>query len=186
MKILITERQYNHLTEVFGLGKTPKPNNFDVVAATLIGEAGGEPNPIKSMKAVLSVLFNRAKIKNTKMAVQALAPMQFSMWNGIGNNNKKINEKIAELKKHPQWNNAMTLVKNPKDITHGATHYYVFQGSSRVNPDWKDNLQSTLFPAIKNPDQSSKLCTACKAKKFCKNVNCFLKIGNHLFGKTAF
>lgn len=186
MKIIISENQYKHLQEVFGLGKTPTPSRFDIVAATLIGEAGGEPDPIKSMKAVLSVLYNRAKLKGTKMADQALAPKQFSMWNNIGNSNKKINQKIAELKKHPQWNNAMSLVKNPKDITHGATHYYVFRGASRVNPDWKGNLQSTLFPAIKNPDKSSKFCTACKEKKFCKNVNCFLKIGDHLFGKTAF
>jgi hypothetical protein len=185
MKILITESQFNLLNEFFGSRK-PKYTNFDVVAATLIGEAGGEPNPIKSMKAVLSVLLNRSKIKGTKMAVQALAPLQFSMWNGINNDPKKISAKIEELKEHSQWNNAMNLVKSPVDITHGATHYYVFKGPSAVNPDWKTNLKSTLYPAIKNPDNKSKLCTACKQKKFCKHIECFLKIGNHLFGKTAF
>lgn len=166
----------------------------DVVATTLIKEAGGEKNYKKAMQAVLNVLINRSKIKGTKIADQALKDKQFSMWNGKNSTLSQVQSVIDESKKHSNWNVAMGLVNiatpDPnklKDITNGATHYYVYKGSSIVDPDWKSKLKSTLYPSIMNPDNSRKIINK-ETKKVTikKNINYFLKIDNHLFGKTAF
>ena len=156
-----------------------------VVAATLIGEAGGETDP-RSMQAVLSVLNNRTKGGEIKMAEAALDPKDFSMWNDVPRNASAILNKVKSLMSHPKWKMAYSLVKKPiKDITHGATHYYVFKGQSAVDPYWKDKLMSTTYPAIVNPDNPTNVVNP-KKRPPCKGINCFLRIGNHLFGKTSF
>jgi hypothetical protein len=156
-----------------------------VVAATLIGEAGGESDP-RSLQAVLSVLQNRTKGGEIKMAEAALDPKDFSMWNDIPRTLEAINKKIESYENHSKWNEAYNLVKKPvKDITHGATHYYVYQGESKADPYWKDKLKSTIYPAIVNPDNPINTINP-KKKTPCKGIGCFLRIGNHLFGKTPF
>lgn len=156
-----------------------------VVAATLIGEAGGESDP-RSLQAVLSVLQNRTKGGEIKMAEAALDPKDFSMWNDIPRTLDAINKKIESYETHSKWKQAYNLVKNPiKDITKGATHYYVYRGESKADPYWKDELKSTIYPAIANPDNPVNTVNP-KKKTPCKGINCFLRIGNHLFGKTPF
>lgn len=121
----------------------------DIVAATLIGEAGGEDE--KGMIAVCNTIYNRATKKGSSMAGESLRPYQFSMWNNIISNvsTKKdynvnlITKLINEKKLHPKWNQALNIVENPKnDITKGATHYYAFKGVNRIKPpsftnNWK-------------------------------------------------
>lgn len=111
----------------------------DILAATLIGEAGGED--IKGFTAVLNVLENRAIKKGTSKAGEALRPSRFSMWNSVTKNvSGRKDYKIAEVKKivdeckkHPKWNEAMRIIKsNPKDITKGSNAYYAFKGSNAI------------------------------------------------------
>lgn len=156
-----------------------------IVAATLIGEAGGEKDS-RSMAAVLSVLKNRTKDDKIKMAEAALDPKDFSMWNDVPRTLEGISKKINNLMNHPRWSEAYNLVKKPiKDITHGATHYYVFKGSGNVKPYWKDKLRSTIYPAVVNPDRPINTVNP-KKETPCKGTGCFLTIGKHLFGKTSF
>lgn len=131
-------------------------SDIDVVAATIIGEAGGEGND--GMKAVKNVLQNRASKRGTSLAGEALRPKQFSMWNkatsGVNSatdfNQKdrisKIQSIIDMYKKHPKWNIAITLAKTKiKDITGGATKYYASGGRHAIDPpywakNWKDSI----------------------------------------------
>jgi hypothetical protein len=131
-------------------------SDIDVIAATIIGEAGGEG--YEGMQAVKNVLQNRADNKGTIPARESLRPKQFSMWNdatkGVsvpGDFNKeerpdKIQTIIDMYKKHSKWDTAVTLSKNKiKDITGGATKYYASGGTQKIDPpywakDWKDPI----------------------------------------------
>ena len=119
----------------------------DVIAATIIGEAGGEG--MDGMKAVKSVLQNRADARGSSIAGEALRPKQFSMWNKAtaGVNVKadfknstrlsKIQLIINMHKKHSNWATAVELSKtNIKDITGGATKYYASGGSHKIDPPY--------------------------------------------------
>lgn len=103
----------------------------EVIAATLILEAGGESDP-RAMSAVREVIRNRASNK-TEISV-CLAPKQFSCWNG-----KTTAEGIAKAKKHPKWPQALALVNEKTNYTSGATHYHTL----KVSPSWKNKLAKT-------------------------------------------
>jgi hypothetical protein len=129
----------------------PPIEDEEIIAATLIGEAGGEEDE-SSMIAVLRVLENRAKIKGTSAAGEAIRPLQFSMWNnvtsGISKKNDYSKEKIKEIiekyKKHKKWKEAIILSKTTKeDITKGATHYYAPKIVSKI-PSWANEWQETV------------------------------------------
>jgi N-acetylmuramoyl-L-alanine amidase len=131
-------------------------SDIDIIAATIIGEAGGEGND--GMKAVKNVLQNRASKRGTSIAGEALRPKQFSMWNKATSgvnvasdfNQKdrisKIQSIINMYKKHTKWNIAVTLAKTKiKDITSGATKYYASSGRHAIDPpywakNWKDSV----------------------------------------------
>ena len=132
-------------------------SDIDIIAATIVGEAGGEG--YKGMQAVKNVLQNRADKKSTIPAREALRPKQFSMWDdatkGVsvpGDFNKeerpvKIQKIIDMYKKHSKWDTAVTLSKNKiKDITGGATSYYASGGTQKMDiapywaKDWKDPI----------------------------------------------
>ncbi len=131
-------------------------SDIDVVAATIIGEAGGEDTD--GMKAVKNVLQNRSSKRGTSLAGEALRPKQFSMWNKATSgvnvtadfNQKdrilKIQSIIDMYKKHPKWNIGTTLAKTKiKDITGGATKYYASGGRHAIDPpywakNWKDPI----------------------------------------------
>ena len=128
----------------------------DIVAATIIGEAGGES--YEGMQAIKNVLQNRATNKGTTLAGEALRPKQFSMWNkataGVNvaddfnkqGRPKKIQAIINMYKKHSKWSTAVALSKKKiKDITGGATMYYASGGSQKISPpywakNWKDSV----------------------------------------------
>ena len=110
----------------------PPVTDHEILAATLVGEAGGEVDKTKGMTAVLNVLKNRATQKSTTKAGEALRPYRFSMWNSVTKNvsDKKdyrisdIKTIISKWKSHVSWPEAVTLIKsNPKDITGGANCY---------------------------------------------------------------
>lgn len=128
----------------------PPIKDSEIIAATLIGEAGGEEEK-ESMKAILNVLQNRSKIKKTAVVEEALRPKQFSMWNDVtmGVNSKtdfsqsKINQVINKHKSHKKWNEATKLASTfSNDVTGGATHYYAPKKMKKI-PYWAKNWTMT-------------------------------------------
>jgi spore germination cell wall hydrolase CwlJ-like protein len=110
----------------------------EVITATLIGEAGGEG--VQGIQAVLNVLQNRAKKRNSSVAREALRPKQFSMWNPVLLKNKSQRQVVDQYKNHKYYDDVLKAIKryNPnqikfKDITNGATHYYAH---NKVQPFW--------------------------------------------------
>lgn len=107
--------------------------DIEIVAATLIGEAGGEGE--EGMQAVLNVIMNRANKNFNNAAKVCLRPWQFSVWNDQKNN---ISGYIKEKKKHPRWNTALKLIKlaidnKLPDITRNANFYV---NPKVEQPDW--------------------------------------------------
>ncbi len=121
----------------------------EVVAATIIGEAGGEK--YSGMVAVKNVLDNRAKKKNTSAAGEALRPKQFSMWNSATKSVKvrtdydssKVKSIIDTYKDHDKWKDAMSLAsKQVKDTTKGANMYYAH---NKIKPPyWTKDWTKTV------------------------------------------
>ena len=75
----------------------------EVIAATLILEAGGEYDK-GAMEAVYEVIHNRAARRGTQYSDECLRKWQFSCWNDIS-----AEEGIAKASKHPRWNEALKL-----------------------------------------------------------------------------
>lgn len=111
---------------------TVEISQSEIVAATLILEAGGESDS-HAMAAVREVIANRAKNK-TEISV-CLAPKQFSCWNKVS-----TERGIEIAKRHPKWRDALSLVKNKSNYTNGATHYH----SLKVSPSWAKELTQTV------------------------------------------
>lgn len=110
-------------------------SNREVIAATIIREAGGEGEV--GMQAVASVIQNRTTGKLTAYQV-IMRPKQFSCLNGV----KNYKAYVLKSKRHTQWKFALELArklesKNVEDITNGATHYH----SIEVNPKWARKLE---------------------------------------------
>ena len=122
----------------------------EIVAATLVDEAGGEKNPLDGMHAVLNVIMNRAKGNIRQAAVECLKPKQFSGWNKI---NKKDTEAIKQFidskRSHSKFKDALDLVNKArsgslKDITKGANHFLNVQLTKQQRkggnlPSWYDS-----------------------------------------------
>ena len=146
----------------------------DIIAATLIGEAGGEKDP--GMQAIANVLRNRknsSSFPNTYKAVILNDGSAFEMW--IGNSAKTL---VPKKKKHPKWNQAYKLATNIdslKDVTSGATHYYAHSGEQKIDaPYWADN-DELKKRAIKQMESGAGV-TAYSWEPI-------KKIWNHKFGK---
>lgn len=114
-----------------------KIKDSDIVAATLIFEAGGEKNPRKAMEAVYEVIWNRAVSGNKSTSDICLARKQFSCWNGVSDRALKI----AIAKKHSRWLIAREIASNPPKTNHtsGARFYHTLA----VNPSWKRSMKKT-------------------------------------------
>ena len=122
----------------------------EIVAATLVDEAGGEKNPLDGMHAVLNVIMNRAKGNIRQAAVECLKPKQFSGWNKI---NKKDPEAIKQFidskRSHSKFKDALDLVNKARsgslnDITKGANHFLNVQLTKQQRkggnlPSWYDS-----------------------------------------------
>jgi 5'(3')-deoxyribonucleotidase len=113
-------------------------HNDEVVAATLIGEAGGEGE--SGMQAIMNVIMNRTKQNYDNAAKACLMPYQFSMWNRHQSDTGSV---IQKAKKHPKWNKALELVDKAKkgqlsDITNGADFYFP---PKVVTPKWAKKFE---------------------------------------------
>jgi spore germination cell wall hydrolase CwlJ-like protein len=119
-----------------------------ILVCTLIGEAGGETNPTKSMTAVANVLKNRADVDHFNFGDtsvnQALADYQFSMWNDYNEGDEVLQDVFDKFKNHNEMKNAINIVKSINsiaDITGGAKFYY----ANYVTPDWIKNTDTTKW-----------------------------------------
>ena len=122
----------------------------DIIAATLVDEAGGEKNAEQGMHAVLNVIMNRVKGDVRKGAMECLRPKQFSGWNKVNKKSADDIKKFIDSKRgHKQFKNALVLVgqaknKSLKDITKGSNHFLNVQLTKQQRkggnlPSWYDS-----------------------------------------------
>ena len=122
-----------------------------VITATLIGEAGGESDQPRAMKAIFDVLKNRAGNNNYyDIASEALKRLQFSCWNGVSRTKSGLEGYINKKKENSRWSSAMTIVNNKEsgNVTKGATHYYAYSGNNALKPSnmpsWIKSMKETV------------------------------------------
>lgn len=107
----------------------------DIVAATLILEAGGEYEA-GSMEAVHEVIVARSVKRSLTVAEICLQRKQFSCWNS-----GQIDQKVAKAKRHPRWSEAVRIVNGPMtNYTRGADHYH----ADYVSPYWAESMTVTV------------------------------------------
>lgn len=127
----------------------------DIIAATLVDEAGGEKDAEKGMIAVMNVLMNRANGNILKAAAECLKPKQFSGWNVINKSDiNSVNKFIDSKRKHAKFSMALKIVSqarsgNLKDITSGADHFLninltKLQSKTSSLPSWFDKNKVTV------------------------------------------
>jgi len=97
--------------------KVVKPSPEQCLASALYHEARGEGE--LGMKAVASVIFNRARKLQKPLCAIILSPSQFSYQNGFKSLRKAPNGFVKDSKR------MLSLYKAKKwqDVTGGATHY---------------------------------------------------------------
>lgn len=102
----------------------------EIVAATLIMEAGGERSD-HGMVAIYEVIQNRARKAGKSFLQICLAPKQFSCWNGVSDTAKIV----QKAKKHKKWSEAMYVVLNAvnTNYTKGAIFYH---SNTITPPKW--------------------------------------------------
>ena len=109
-------------------------NQSEIVAATLILEAGGE-YAYGSMQAVHEVILNRAVKRRLTPKQVCLQRKQFSCWNS-----GKIATLLAKAKRHPRYSEALAIVHSaPTNYTGGADHYH----ADYCNPYWVSSMTVT-------------------------------------------
>lgn len=103
--------------------------NEELIAAVLVAEAGGES--VTGMKAVFEVIKTRAKEKQWTTAQVVKEPFAFSCLNKYRNN---ISGFIKKWKRHPRWQQALTIVRSHKgtQLSNAANYYH----EKTVRPDW--------------------------------------------------
>jgi len=108
----------------------------EIVAATLILEAGGEPTG--GMLAVYEVIRNRSARSNRTLLSECYRRKQFSCWNDVSARPKLL----AYAKTHRKFSEAIGIVTNnpPSNLTKGSTHYH----ATRVNPYWALSMKKTV------------------------------------------
>jgi len=118
------------------LGFIP-PAIANVVAATLILEAGGQRDP-RAMVAVFEVIRNRASNAGTSLENVCLKPKQFSCWNNVS----RREEFLALAARHPKYTLALAIVNSNEqtNLTNGATHYH----AKSVSPYWAKHMTKTI------------------------------------------
>ena len=103
---------------------TVRSLDTQVVAATLILEAGGEGK--EGMEAVREVIANRSRSSILTEAQVCLKRLQFSCWNGTS-----VNAGIKKAKLHKNWSLALEIANaETTNHTDGATHYH----TTKVSP----------------------------------------------------
>ena len=108
----------------------------DIVASTLILEAGGEYSK-GAMESVHEVVYNRSMKRNKSMSAVCLQAWQFSCWN-----ENDVDTNIAKAQNHPRWHEAMKIVDTAQisNFTNGADHYYA---EYIDEPYWASSLTRT-------------------------------------------
>lgn len=107
-----------------------------IVAATIILEAGGEYSP-NSLEAVNEVIQNRAVKRRIAPSAVCLQRLQFSCWNNIA----KRPALLAKAMKHPRYNQALHIALSaPTNFTNGADHYH----ADYCNPYWAKHMTVTV------------------------------------------
>jgi spore germination cell wall hydrolase CwlJ-like protein len=107
----------------------------DIVAATLILEAGGEYS-MGSMEAVHEVIINRSLKRSLTPWDICLEYKQFSCWNTMG-----LATGIAIAQKHPRWRSAKMIVASKvTSYTLGADHYH----ADYCEPYWAKHMTMTV------------------------------------------
>lgn len=122
-------------TATKAFAKPSEPTSRQIVAAVLIGEAGGETNARASMRAVFEVIRNRAfeLVQETpdvwQLAFIALKPEQFSCLNGT-----TPARLVERARRNKNWRLALRIVdRMPKtNLVKGANHYCRFDCA----PEW--------------------------------------------------
>lgn len=105
----------------------------EIVAATLILEAGGEYEA-GALQGVMEVIRNRAVKRSLTVADVCLQRLQFSCWN------TDRAGQLAKAKRHPRWSEAMAIVLGPPtNFTGGADHYH----ADYVSPYWAESMTVT-------------------------------------------
>lgn len=126
----------------------------DIIAATLVDEAGGEKDAERGMTAVLNVLMNRAKGDVRRAGGECLKPKQFSGWNNVNKLDvNSVNKFIDSKRKHAKYAMALKLTAEArsgklKDITNGSDHFLNInltkaQSSKSNLPSWFDSKKVT-------------------------------------------
>lgn len=111
-------------------------SRLEVVAATLIAEAGGEKD-LRAMHAVGEVIYNRSISRKLSPMQVCLQRKQFSCWNG-----KDVETEIEKAKKHKKWANALKIAQNL-----GSTNYTKnaqFYHTTKINPSWNKKMLATV------------------------------------------
>ena len=117
------------------------PQDIDVLARTLYGEARGEG--LRGLEAVASVVMNRVKVAKEKgekywwgkdVVSVCKRAYQFSCWNGSDVNKEKL---MKVCSKDKMFALCVRVARKAiagilKDETGGATHYH----TNEVEPNW--------------------------------------------------
>lgn len=113
-----------------------KVSETEIVAATLIAEAGGEKDS-RALYAVAEVIYNRSISRKISPAQVCLQPKQFSCWNG-----KNVEDGIEKAKKHKKWSNALKIAQNLgwTNYTKNAQFYH----TTKINPSWNKKMLATV------------------------------------------
>jgi spore germination cell wall hydrolase CwlJ-like protein len=117
----------------------------EIVAATMILEAGGEKSP-GALLGVYEVIRNRAERTSTCMKDVVFKRKQFSCWN----NQLKIGVLLKTAMSHPRYEEALRIVKRGNtaktDAVFGATHYH----ATSVKPHWITSSKMKYLVTIGN------------------------------------
>lgn len=105
----------------------------DVIATTLIAEAGGE-RVSGAMEAVYEVIVTRSQQRGISERAVVLQPKQFSCWNG-----KTVQEVVNKARRHPRYTEALNIVGTHTTFSMGANHYH----ADYVNPHWARYMKKT-------------------------------------------
>jgi spore germination cell wall hydrolase CwlJ-like protein len=116
------------------------PYAHDIIAATIIMEAGGEYH-VGALEGVYEVIMNRAEKRNKTPAQVCLQRKQFSCWNGKADGIKALEYTIAQAKKHPRWKIAVNVIGTQTNYTKGADHYYA---DYIAEPYWASSMKRTV------------------------------------------
>jgi len=115
---------------------TYSATDAEIVAATIILEAGGEYSP-NALQAVNEVIQNRAIKRRIAPSQVCLQRLQFSCWN----NKAKRPALLAKAQRHPRYSQALQIALSlPTNYTNGADHYH----PDYCNPYWAKSMTVTV------------------------------------------